>query len=140
MMIDYSLELREAVVSHFQDTIDPLLIPSAQICGRVVPDSLPWPFSRIDPIQSTGYEESCGAGMNVPRFRISVFAKGDDERNCAMLCRAFTESMQTFEMPDPYELRTREFLNQQIFADQDETDGWHGVIDFDITVFRRVTV
>ena len=136
-MNDYSLELREAIVSHFQDTVDALLIPDTQICGLVVPDGTAWPFSRIDPNQSFNYEESCGKGMNIPRFRISVFAKGDDERNCAMLCRAFAESVETFEMPDPYELRTKEFLNQQIFADQDETDGWHGIIDFDMTVFRR---
>ena len=138
-MIDYSLELREAVVTHLQTTVNPGLIAAANICGFVVPAETSWPFSRIDPTQAEGYEESCGSG-SFGMFRISVFEKGPDETKCALLCRAFTESMNAFEMPDPFELRTKEFRNQQIFADQDETDGWHGVIDFDITVFRRVTV
>jgi len=137
MPIDYSLELRGAVVAHLRnDPTVTTLIPRGNIFGVRVPANHPKPFSRIEYPDGDAFEATGGwDGSEHRNFRVHVFADGPDEEICFLICRAMQQSIALVAFADEnLSLIENEFRRQQVFPDGDDFNGWHGMIDFDMTV------
>ncbi|ATS92174.1 hypothetical protein HMSP1_37 [Sinorhizobium phage HMSP1-Susan] len=139
MPANYALQLREALVTHWQN--DPAvtdLIPALQIYGVRPPANPPRPFSRVQSLETESYEATGYDGSEFPLVRVHVFAEGPDEVNCSTICNAMQSSIAAASVAGDLELIRNEWLRTNIIVDGEEADLWHGIIDFDMAVISRI--
>lgn len=142
-MRDHSVAVREFVVAAMAAT-NPAPTPvrdiaEGRIYGPSVPDEPVWPFVRTDLPVVTPDPDGCGPNATRYTFNIHGFAKGDDERNAALLGAAIAELVDELAgviVDDPEAAITDTvWTGTQVFRDTAEANGWHAVV----SVYCRVS-
>jgi hypothetical protein len=131
MARDYSLPLREAIVTHLKDdTIVTTKQPAAQIYGLRQPAQTAWPFTRY------GSPDSRSVGMGTDSsITLHSFTKGAFEDECAEIVAALVESLDGKVLVLSGGERAHvTWRDSQIIPDAAEANAWHGLARFDARI------
>lgn len=123
MSVDYTLEVRRAVVSHLIAGVT--LVPAAQIYGEFVTANPPWPFIHYSS-STLPWEATCYDGSQV-NADIHVFANGPSTDQAASIAAEVVRVMETLPAGEVQWLG-----NIGPLRDDAGPDKWHIVVQFRI--------
>lgn len=137
MPIDFSLDVRKAVVAHLR--ADPqltALVPSARVYGEQPAEAVPdWPFIRYGYPIATPWEATCYDGSE-NRVTIHAFASGPGTDAVATIAKRVVAAMSSFE-PALFQDFGRGWIGTTILPDGEEPEKLHAVIEFEIIAAER---
>lgn len=118
--VDFTLETRQAVVSHLGPTLG-----GATVYGEFTTGDVAWPFIRYAGT-STPYEDSCKVGSRVA-VDLHVFADGPATDAVLLLAKQVVARMASFT-----EAEADYLGNIGPLADNPEATKWHVVVRYSI--------
>lgn len=131
---DYSLDVRQAVVSHLKgDAVLTSLVSAKSIYGEQPGAQPKWPFIRYGFPITTSYEATCWSGSS-HRVTIHAFARGPYTDAVLKIAAAVVDSMQRDIPSGLLDITDCQWSGTNVIRDTDEADAYHAVIDFDLTI------
>lgn len=133
MPVDYSLEVRKAVVAHLvADEGVTALVSAEKIWGEEIKGAPSWPFIKLGFIITTPFEATDWDG-SAHRVTVHAFSKGPFTDAVAQINKAVVAAMDTVAVPGlgTVDLQWR---STDVVRDTDESSAYHGINQFDFTV------
>lgn len=134
--VDTWLAVRQAWVAHLA-AFAPLteLVSASRIYGEQVPSEPKWPFIQLGTQVSTPWT-AYGFTGSLHRLTTHAFSRGPFTDNISRIASAVVASMNTFAIEN-VTMIDFQWIGTNVIRDGAEADGYHAIIDMDITATLR---